>query len=95
MSETLHPIKDAAYKLGISVWTLRKKAYEGNVASVTGAFTGAIATEPLEAQIPAELLSRWPATDEHKLPKNLGSTKERRVARVWEVSKQCPRMMSF
>jgi excisionase family DNA binding protein len=34
MSETLHPIKDAAYKLGISVWTLRRKAYEGSVASV-------------------------------------------------------------
>jgi excisionase family DNA binding protein len=34
MNETLHPIKDAARKLGISVWTLRKKAYEGDVASV-------------------------------------------------------------
>jgi excisionase family DNA binding protein len=30
----LHPVKDAARQLGISVWTLRKKAYEGDVASV-------------------------------------------------------------
>lgn len=34
MSETLYPIKDAARQLGISVWTLRKKAYESEVASV-------------------------------------------------------------
>ena len=34
MTETLLPLKDAARTLGISVWTLRKKAYDGNVASV-------------------------------------------------------------
>ena len=34
MTETLHLPKDAAKQLGISVWTLRKKAYEGEVASV-------------------------------------------------------------
>jgi excisionase family DNA binding protein len=34
MAETLHPVKDAARLLGISVWTLRKKAYDGDVASV-------------------------------------------------------------
>ena len=34
MNDTLQPIKDAARTLGISVWTLRKKAYEGRVASV-------------------------------------------------------------
>jgi len=34
MNETLHPVKDAARRLGISVWTLRKKAYDGDVASV-------------------------------------------------------------
>jgi len=34
ISETLHPVKDAARQLGISVWTLRKKTYEGEVASV-------------------------------------------------------------
>ena len=34
MNETLHPVKDAARKLGTSVWTLRKKAYESDVASV-------------------------------------------------------------
>ena len=34
MKENLHPVKDAARRLGISVWTLRKKAYEGEVASV-------------------------------------------------------------
>ncbi|MGD1092823.1 MAG: helix-turn-helix domain-containing protein [Bryobacteraceae bacterium] len=34
MSETLHPIKLAAQRLGISIWTLRKKAYEGEIASV-------------------------------------------------------------
>jgi excisionase family DNA binding protein len=30
----LYPIKDAARQLGISVWTLRKSAYVGAVASV-------------------------------------------------------------
>jgi len=30
----LHPIKDAARQLGLSIWTLRKKAYQGDVASV-------------------------------------------------------------
>jgi excisionase family DNA binding protein len=34
MTETLQPIKLAAQRLGISIWTLRKKAYEGDVASV-------------------------------------------------------------
>jgi excisionase family DNA binding protein len=34
MTETLLPVKDAAQRLGISIWTLRKKAYEGDVASV-------------------------------------------------------------
>jgi excisionase family DNA binding protein len=34
MKTILHPIKLAAQQLGISVWTLRKKAYEGDVASV-------------------------------------------------------------
>ena len=34
MAENLQPVKEAAQRLGISVWTLRKKAYEGNVASV-------------------------------------------------------------
>ena len=34
MNEILHPVKDAARQLGISIWTLRKKAYEGDVASV-------------------------------------------------------------
>jgi excisionase family DNA binding protein len=34
MIETLHPVKDAARRLGISVWTLRKKAYDGDVAFV-------------------------------------------------------------
>jgi excisionase family DNA binding protein len=34
MNETLNPIKAAAQRLGISVWTLRKKAYTGEVASV-------------------------------------------------------------
>ena len=34
MNETLNPIKDAARRLGISIWTLRKKAYDGDVASV-------------------------------------------------------------
>jgi hypothetical protein len=30
----LRPVKDAARCLGISVWTLRRKAYEGEVTSV-------------------------------------------------------------
>ena len=34
MGETLQPVKNAARPLGISVWTLRKRAYEGDVASV-------------------------------------------------------------
>lgn len=34
MTQTLHPVKDAATRLGISIWTLRKKAYEGDVASI-------------------------------------------------------------
>ena len=34
MTDILHPIKEAARLLGISVWTLRKKAYDGDVASV-------------------------------------------------------------
>jgi excisionase family DNA binding protein len=34
MAEKLHPVKDAARQLGVSVWTLRKLAYEGNIASV-------------------------------------------------------------
>jgi excisionase family DNA binding protein len=32
--ETLFPVKDAARQLGISVWTLRAKAYSGQIASV-------------------------------------------------------------
>jgi len=34
MNENLQPVKSAAQRLGISVWTLRKKAYDGDVASV-------------------------------------------------------------
>jgi hypothetical protein len=34
MGETLQPVKNAARRLGISVWTIRKRAYEGDVASV-------------------------------------------------------------
>ena len=34
MTEILHPVKDAAQRLGISIWTLRRKAYDGEVASV-------------------------------------------------------------
>lgn len=30
----LYPVKTAASQLGISVWTLRKKAYDGDIASV-------------------------------------------------------------
>jgi len=33
MNENLHPIKDAAKQLGVSVWTLRRKAYDGEIAS--------------------------------------------------------------
>jgi excisionase family DNA binding protein len=34
MELALHPVKDAARRLGISVWTMRKKAYDGDIASV-------------------------------------------------------------
>jgi excisionase family DNA binding protein len=34
MCDTLYPIKDAAGRLGISVWTLRRKVYDGGVVSV-------------------------------------------------------------
>ena len=34
MNEILRPVKDAAHQLGISIWTLRKKVYEGDVESV-------------------------------------------------------------
>ena len=34
MNESLQPVKDAARRLGISVWTLRKRAYEGAITSV-------------------------------------------------------------
>ena len=34
MNQILHPVKDAAARLGISVWTLRKKAYGGDIDSV-------------------------------------------------------------
>ncbi len=34
MNENLNPVKDAARRLGISVWTLRKKAYQGAITSV-------------------------------------------------------------
>jgi excisionase family DNA binding protein len=34
MVETLHPVKNAAHQLGISIWTLRKMAYEGEITSV-------------------------------------------------------------
>ena len=30
----LHPVREAAGLLGISVWTLRKWAYQGNVTSI-------------------------------------------------------------
>ena len=30
----LHPMRDAARRLGISIWTLRKKAYDGDIASL-------------------------------------------------------------
>jgi excisionase family DNA binding protein len=34
MTEALSPVKGAAQRLGISVWTLRRKVYQGEVASV-------------------------------------------------------------
>ena len=34
MNETLCPIKQAAERLGISIWTLRKKVYEGEIDSI-------------------------------------------------------------
>lgn len=34
MSEVLVPVKNAAQRLGISIWTLRKKAYIGKIRSV-------------------------------------------------------------
>jgi excisionase family DNA binding protein len=34
MNESLYPVKQAAKEFGISVWTLRKKTYEGDIASV-------------------------------------------------------------
>ena len=34
MYELLQPVKDAARRLGISIWTLRKRAYEGDITSV-------------------------------------------------------------
>jgi excisionase family DNA binding protein len=34
VNEILQPVKEAARRLGISIWTLRKKAYAGDVASV-------------------------------------------------------------
>jgi excisionase family DNA binding protein len=34
LNQTLNPVKAAAARLGISVWTLRKLAYSGEVASV-------------------------------------------------------------
>ena len=34
MDKNLQPVKDAARRLGISVWTLRKRVYVGNVTSV-------------------------------------------------------------
>lgn len=34
MDEILQPVREAARRLGISVWTLRKKAYRGDIASV-------------------------------------------------------------
>ncbi len=34
MNQTIYPVKDAAARLGISVWTLRKKAYEGEIDSI-------------------------------------------------------------
>jgi excisionase family DNA binding protein len=34
VNDTLHPVKQAAQQLGVSIWTLRKKAYVGDIASV-------------------------------------------------------------
>jgi len=34
VKQNLHPVKEAAERLGISIWTLRKKAYERDIASV-------------------------------------------------------------
>ncbi len=34
MNQILHPVKDAASRLGISVWTLRRKAYQGDIDSI-------------------------------------------------------------
>jgi excisionase family DNA binding protein len=34
MSEPIIPIREAAHRLGISIWTARKKAYSGEIASV-------------------------------------------------------------
>ena len=34
LTANLYPVKKGAERLGISVWTLRKKAYEGEVVSV-------------------------------------------------------------
>jgi excisionase family DNA binding protein len=34
MNERLRPVIEAARQLGISVWTLRKKAYQREIASV-------------------------------------------------------------
>jgi len=34
VGEVLQPVRDAAERLGISIWTLRKKAYRRDVASV-------------------------------------------------------------
>ena len=34
MHQTLYPVKYAAVRLGISVWTLRKKVYAGDIDSV-------------------------------------------------------------
>jgi excisionase family DNA binding protein len=34
MNQNLHPVKDAAARLGISIWTLRKKAYQGDIDSI-------------------------------------------------------------
>jgi excisionase family DNA binding protein len=34
MNQSLQPVKDAAARLGISIWTLRKKAYEGEIDSI-------------------------------------------------------------
>jgi hypothetical protein len=33
MNSTLHTVRDVTRKLGIGIWTLRKKAYGGDIAS--------------------------------------------------------------